>query len=192
MDPLGMLRDYTIRSRLEEISISNDRISFADEYDFPKAIPTAYRSQQGQGEFYVLETLVVFLRNLTLPHSAYMRKTAQGGVPAVTFQDRKVRPWYIIEERAVGSSPLADLQTLSCLKLTAPALYGCRAIYQLSPAFKDLHTDVPAGRCARLVLAAPGVVHWQSHAIPHQSHGGFWWSVHVCRFVMHTWRRLVT
>lgn len=91
MDPLQMLREYTKNNRLDAITITGERVSFGDDYDFPKAIPTAYRSQQGQGDFYVLETLVVFLKNLALTHPLYMRKTAQEKIPAVTFQDRKVR-----------------------------------------------------------------------------------------------------
>lgn len=91
MDPLALLRQYTISDRIDQIIVVDERIQFGDQYDFPKHIVTAYRSQQGQGEFYDLETLLMFLRNRAVQHSQYLRSTKQNGVQAVTFQDRKVR-----------------------------------------------------------------------------------------------------
>lgn len=87
MDPLSVLRDFTMRDEVSQIVRVGDHYRFGNSYTFPCSIETAYRSKQGN--LYTLETLVYFVNNLNSKHHDYIRIAGTHKIPAVTFLDRK-------------------------------------------------------------------------------------------------------
>lgn len=109
MDPLSVLREYTIRGDLESIRVVGEDIHFGEDYRFPSNTETAYRSKQGT--LYTLECLVFFLKNAHLKHTEYMQQARAQKLPTVVFTDRK---------------PLLDylegkISTTDAIELVAPA-----------------------------------------------------------------------
>jgi parafibromin len=109
MDPLSVLRDYTIRGDLENIRIVGEDFHFGEDYRFPSNIETAYRSKQGS--LYTLECLVFFLKNAHLRHTEYMQQARAHKLQTVIYTDRK---------------PLLDylegkISTTDAIELVAPA-----------------------------------------------------------------------
>ncbi|KAL0376641.1 UNVERIFIED_CONTAM: protein CDC73 [Sesamum calycinum] len=90
MDPLTLLREYTIRNSLDKIVRVNDEFRFGTDYSFPATIETAYRSKHvQQTRRYTLETLVHFITNPHLKHTDYIQNARALRIPAVTLPDRK-------------------------------------------------------------------------------------------------------
>ncbi|XP_043807107.1 protein CDC73 homolog isoform X2 [Manihot esculenta] len=87
MDPLTALREFTIRGEVDKIVRVNDEFRFGNDYSFPCAIKTAYRSKQGN--LYTLETLVYYIQNANLKFTDYLQNARALGLPAITFIDRK-------------------------------------------------------------------------------------------------------
>jgi parafibromin len=87
MDPLTLLRDFTMRGELDKIVRLNTDFRFGDEYTFPCSLETAYRSTKGNR--YTLETLVHYIKNHHLKHTEYFQNTLALGIPSVTLPDRK-------------------------------------------------------------------------------------------------------
>lgn len=87
MDPLSVLRDFTIRDSLSQIVRVDTHFRFSNSFSFPCTIETNYRSNHGN--LYTLETLVFFVTNLRLNHHDYIRYAAAHNIPTVTFLDRK-------------------------------------------------------------------------------------------------------
>ena len=61
MDPLVLLQDYASRRKLSKVRLTETRVEFEDAYTFPRNAPTAYKSGDNAGDFYSLDTLLVFL-----------------------------------------------------------------------------------------------------------------------------------
>ncbi len=61
MDPLVLLQDYASRRKLGKVRLTETRVEFEDAYTFPRNAPTAYKSGDNDGDFYSLDTLLVFL-----------------------------------------------------------------------------------------------------------------------------------
>lgn len=90
MDPLTLLREYTISNSLDRIVRVNDDFRFGSDYSFPATIETAYRSKHvQQTRRYTLETLVHFITNHHLKHTEYIQNARALRIPAVTLPDRK-------------------------------------------------------------------------------------------------------
>lgn len=87
MDPLSLLRDFTMRGDLDKIVRINGDFRFGDEYTFPSSLETAYRSTKGNR--YTLETLVHYIKNHHLKHTEYFQNTLALSIPSVTLPDRK-------------------------------------------------------------------------------------------------------
>ncbi|RAL44272.1 unnamed protein product [Cuscuta campestris] len=87
MDPLMLLREYTIRNELDRISRVGDEFRFGNDYSFPCAIETGYRSKQGNR--YTLETLVHFITNTQVKHTDYIQHARSNRIHPVTLPDRK-------------------------------------------------------------------------------------------------------
>lgn len=87
MDPLTVLRDFTIRGELDKIIRVNEEFHFGTDYSFPCSTETGYRSKQGF--LYTLETLVYFVQNHHVKHSEYIQNAKRLRIPAVTLPDRK-------------------------------------------------------------------------------------------------------
>ncbi|XP_010938049.1 protein CDC73 homolog [Elaeis guineensis] len=87
MDPLSVLRDYTVQRKLDQIVRVGDEFRFGSEYAFPCSADTAYRSKQGS--LYTLDTLLFFVRHHNLKHTDYLQSARSLRLPAVTLPDRK-------------------------------------------------------------------------------------------------------
>lgn len=87
MDPLTVLRDFTIQNNLDKIIRVNNSFRFNSQISFPCTIETAYRSKQGN--FYTLETLIYFIQNVNIKHHDYIRNAGTQKINAVTLLDRK-------------------------------------------------------------------------------------------------------
>lgn len=93
MDPLTLLRDFVTLGKVEEISVSGERIDFGGRYSFGKSVSTSYKSQQGKEGFYDLESLVFFVRNTVsggVKFGDYFKNARQAGLMPISALDRKV------------------------------------------------------------------------------------------------------
>lgn len=109
MDPLSVLRDFTIRGDLESIRVVGEDFHFGEDYRFPSNIDTAYRSKQGS--LYTLECLVFFLKNVHLKHTEYMQQARLQKLQTVIFTDRKPLQDYLE----------GKISTTDAIELVAPA-----------------------------------------------------------------------
>lgn len=107
MDPLTALRDYTTRNDLGKIVRVGDDFRFGNDYIFPSAIETAYRSKHGTR--YTLETLVHFITNQHLKHTDYIQNARSLRISAVTLPDRKPLLDYLTGK--ISSSDSIDFTT---------------------------------------------------------------------------------
>jgi hypothetical protein len=89
MDPLALLREFNTGRRVKQVAVSGDRINFGDQYSYPKATPTAFRSSRG--EHYSLETVLHYLSSKTLSAAEYVKECSKTAILPVQIQDRKVR-----------------------------------------------------------------------------------------------------
>uniref|UniRef100_A0A061SGD3 Paf1 complex component isoform 1 n=1 Tax=Tetraselmis sp. GSL018 TaxID=582737 RepID=A0A061SGD3_9CHLO len=87
MDPLQLLRDFTMRGELSSVTLSEKEVDFGDRYSFARSAITGYKSQKGTGQNYTLETVLFFLKNKNMQHTAYMKKARESKVSAVSFID---------------------------------------------------------------------------------------------------------
>ncbi|KAL2652820.1 hypothetical protein R1flu_020948 [Riccia fluitans] len=87
MDPLTILREYTVRGELNLVRLVGDEYHFGDDYRFPRNVETAYRSKNGS--LYTLESLVFFVKNTHMKHTEYMQQARQLKLQFVIFTDRK-------------------------------------------------------------------------------------------------------
>ena len=87
MDPLSLLRDYTVRGDLDNVRLVGSEYQFGDDYSVRSNIETAYRSKQGS--LYTLESLVFFVKNTHVRHTDYMQQARSAKLQIVTFTDRK-------------------------------------------------------------------------------------------------------
>ncbi len=91
MDPLSLLRQYTRGRHLKIIANKDDRITFGEQYSYPKNTLTAFKSSRGEN--YTLETVLHFI-NIHAGNRAsaaeYVQSCTKQGIPPVVIQDRKV------------------------------------------------------------------------------------------------------
>ncbi|CAI5536256.1 unnamed protein product [Closterium sp. Naga37s-1] len=87
MDPLSVLREYTMRNELDRVTIVGDDCCFGNEYRFPRAVETAYRRRGG--DRYNLESLLLFVQCKAVKHTEYMQRARAQTLQIVTFTDRK-------------------------------------------------------------------------------------------------------
>lgn len=91
MDPLSVLRDFTVKRQLDQVRYDSDRVKFGDVYSFPKASYTAFKSKS-RGDFYTLDEVLFFIQNFpTAGAGEYVRRCQTQGIAAVRLEDRKVR-----------------------------------------------------------------------------------------------------
>lgn len=88
MDCLSVLRDYAMRGKLEQVSITDTDVLFGDGQRFPRDTKTAYKSNQGKGEYYQLDILVYYMQNVDTPN--YIANARAANMRTVMFLDRKV------------------------------------------------------------------------------------------------------
>ena len=88
MDPLGVLRDYTVRGALGVVETDGELIRFADRYAFSRTVPTGYKGRQGT--LYDLDTLVFFAKHLSDKYVDYMKASREAKLEHISFLDRQV------------------------------------------------------------------------------------------------------
>ena len=49
MDPLSLLREFASSGRIDEVTVSGERVDFGGKFAFSKDAPTGYKSQQVRG-----------------------------------------------------------------------------------------------------------------------------------------------
>ncbi|CAI5998489.1 unnamed protein product [Closterium sp. NIES-64] len=108
MDPLSVLREYTMRNELDRVTIVGDDCCFGNEYRFPRAVETAYRRRGG--DRYNLESLLLFVQCKAVKHTEYMQRARAQTLQIVTFTDRKPLLEYLE----------GHLQTTDAIDLIAP------------------------------------------------------------------------
>lgn len=92
MDPLLLLRDFQAQGRLADVHFQDDDVQFGDQYSFPRSTFTRFRSQVG--EFYSLDTVLLFLQHRSNP-AQYIQLTSQAKVKQVVFKDRAILAKFI-------------------------------------------------------------------------------------------------
>ncbi|XP_054158083.1 parafibromin-like [Oppia nitens] len=106
-DPLSLLRQYNVNKK--EIIEKNNLICFG-EYCWPKTVKTNYlkytseSSREGPKEYYTLECLLYFLKNIQLQHPTYVKQAASEKIPVVQRPDRKDLLSYLCGETATTAS----------------------------------------------------------------------------------------
>ncbi|XP_022654088.1 parafibromin-like [Varroa jacobsoni] len=104
-DPLTLLRQYNVSNKL--IHEEDGKIIFG-EYAWPKNVKTNYviygTAKDGAKEYYTLDTLLHFLKNVSLNHANYVRQTANAGVSVVRRPDRKDILQYLNGETQTSAS----------------------------------------------------------------------------------------
>lgn len=129
MDPLSVLREYTMRPDLESIKQVGDEFRFGDEYRFPCNMDTAYRSKQGS--LYTLDSLVFFVKNTHMKHTDYMQQARALKLQTVTFIDRKGLLDYL--EGRVQNSDAIELLAPTAVASVAPPSH----LHHLDPPSED-------------------------------------------------------
>ncbi|KAF7496501.1 hypothetical protein SSS_03276 [Sarcoptes scabiei] len=105
-DPLSSLRQF--HTRKKEIIERNGMICFG-EYCWSKQTKTNYliysSSRDGPNRnYYTLECLVYFLKNVNLPHPTYVKQAASLEIPVVQRPDRKDLLAYLSGETSTSAS----------------------------------------------------------------------------------------
>ncbi|CAI5967494.1 unnamed protein product [Closterium sp. NIES-65] len=120
MDPLSVLREYTMRNELDRVTIVGDDCCFGNEYRFPRAVETAYRRRGG--DRYNLESLLLFVQCKAVKHTEYMQRARAQTLQIVTFTDRK--PLLVCLPRpsllSLAEYLEGHLQTTDAIDLIAP------------------------------------------------------------------------
>lgn len=88
MDCLSVLREFAMNGKLDQVSITDTDVVFGDGQSFPRDTKTAYKSNQGKGEYYQLDILVYYMQNVDAPN--YIANARAAGMKTVMFLDRKV------------------------------------------------------------------------------------------------------
>eukprot|EP00882_Tetradesmus_deserticola_P026515 GHRQ01029263.1.p3 GENE.GHRQ01029263.1~~GHRQ01029263.1.p3 ORF type:complete len:107 (+),score=48.10 GHRQ01029263.1:437-757(+) len=97
MDPLAILKEFCVNGQLDQVEIQEDRIKFGDKYSFPKQSPTAFKAKDGTGDFYSLESVTFFIKNITAGGAAtgqnmgaYVAAAVRSRAQQIILQDRQV------------------------------------------------------------------------------------------------------
>ncbi|KAL3314253.1 hypothetical protein Ciccas_007128 [Cichlidogyrus casuarinus] len=105
-DVLALLREYNISNK--QFRETKDEIIFGD-FAWPKSTKTNYiifgSGKEGQAkDYYTLESIMYFLKNIELSHTQYVRQAASAGLTMVRLPDRKDLLAYLKGEKASTSS----------------------------------------------------------------------------------------
>ncbi len=88
-----------INNELDQVVESGSTINFGGRFSFENSAPTAYRSSQGKGEFYDLQSVLFYLKNQGLNYGDYLKATKEKGVLQVKLLDRKDLVDYLTGKR---------------------------------------------------------------------------------------------
>ncbi|RZF37527.1 hypothetical protein LSTR_LSTR008565 [Laodelphax striatellus] len=119
-DPLSLLRHFIINKK--EIIERDDKIIFG-EFSWPKNVETNFLKKFSKDctkkEYYTLECLLFFVKNISLIHPEYVRQASAKNISAVRRPDRNVLRAYLNGDIAISnidkSAPLG-LDILKHLK----------------------------------------------------------------------------
>lgn len=105
-DPLSQLRQFHIGGR--EIKEHNGYIIFGD-HGWPKNVNTNYQiystdDDKNKKEYYTLECLLYFLKNMDVAHTHYVKQAGRDNIPVVHRPDRKNLLAYLKGEQQTASS----------------------------------------------------------------------------------------
>lgn len=97
MDPLSVLRSFVMKNQLDQVveSESGSTIDFGGLHSFDKKALTAYKSEQGKGDFYDLQSLLFFIRDTDRSIFDAMKIAKEQGLMQVKLIDKMVR-WHSI------------------------------------------------------------------------------------------------
>ncbi|XP_047997634.1 parafibromin-like [Leguminivora glycinivorella] len=115
-DPLSLLRKYIISN--EDI-VERGNLIFFGEFSFSKNVKTNYLMwrdpRAGIKEYYTLECLLYFLKNVHLVHAVYVRQAAAENILAVRRPDRTQLVAYITGKTSdcssIDSSAILEIPT---------------------------------------------------------------------------------
>lgn len=90
MEGLRTLREISINNQLHDVVVEGDLISLGGQ-SFPRSTQTPWKGKSRvAADGYTLESLVHFVKNISLGHAEYMRQPRAQGVGYVAYLDRKV------------------------------------------------------------------------------------------------------
>jgi hypothetical protein len=93
MDPLSILRTFVVKKELDRVLEQESEIDFGGRFRFAKSTPTAYKSEEGKGPFYDLQSVLFFARTFEKPDvsfQGYFKEAKERGLMSVRALDRKV------------------------------------------------------------------------------------------------------
>jgi len=123
-DPLSQLRLFHINGR--DIKEHNGYIIFGD-HGWPKTVNTNYQiystdDDKSKKEYYSLECLLYFLKNMDVAHHHYVRQAGRDNIPVVHRPDRKNLLAYLKGEQQT-SSGIDKNAPIPPLRLSAAEIY---------------------------------------------------------------------
>lgn len=126
-DPLSQLRQFYINQDLKKIEEYNGYIIFGD-HGWPKNVNTNYLvystdDDRNKKEYYTLECLLYFLKNMELAHHHYVKQAGRDSVPVVHRPDRKNLLAYLKGEQQT-SSGIDKNAPIPSLRLSAAEIYN--------------------------------------------------------------------
>lgn len=123
-DPLSQLRQFHINGR--DIKEHSGYIIFGD-HGWPKTVNTNYLiyctdDDKNKKEYYTLECLLYFLKNMELAHTHYVKQAGRDNIPVVHRPDRKNILAYLKGEQQT-SSGIDRNAPIPPLRLSAAEIY---------------------------------------------------------------------
>lgn len=123
-DPLSQLRQFHINGR--DIKEHNGYIIFGD-HGWPKTVNTNYQiystdDDKNKKEYYTLECLLYFLKNMDMAHHHYVKQAGRDNIPVVHRPDRKNILAYLKGEQQT-SSGIDKNAPIPPLRLSAAEIY---------------------------------------------------------------------
>ena len=94
---LQFLKYFTLKRKY--FYIEGERVIFMHYFSCPKSSPTSFIIHGSNKEYYSLETLVFFLKNLSLQHEEYVQKAQEAEILPVKIQDVRPLVAYIYGEK---------------------------------------------------------------------------------------------
>lgn len=88
-----------INNELDQVVESGSSINFGGRYSFENTAPTAYRSGQGKGDFYDLQTVLFYVKNQDRNYGDYLKAAKDKGLMQVKLLDRKDLVDYLTGKR---------------------------------------------------------------------------------------------
>jgi parafibromin len=108
-------------NELDQVVESGSTINFGGRFSFENTAPTAYRSSQGKGDFYDLQTVLFYLKNQDRNYADYLKAAKDKGLSQVKLLDRKDLVEYLSGRRQKSDYVQLDAVPGSAAGDEAPA-----------------------------------------------------------------------